>query len=504
MKLVFLLCLILPAATLDSHLSHTRDWHEVTVGRVGERTILGCRRAKEKGGFAVNWMFRSTNDKQWKLVLSATELKEFSGVASKNSMAMNDPDFQESKDFSLSFIPVEGDEGLYSCLVKRQQRKVKERVILLQLLTVTVIPSMPIPQTSTLQLMAEFEPNFALSQVTWISPGGLTLKSEMESGRTIAKLPWVDITDEGVYICNVISRAYSIDSLFKIAVDIAGLQFSQAALYQTPFIIICPALKGDYVYLYWQPPDTAGRNTMTRLFSYNRWRKANVSNMERVQLAGPPYNAEAGSFSFLLNPDLATGGLYMCEVFLDDKAYRWTTTLSVLKVVVKPAASRLNLYCLYSQRSQVYDVRWEHQNTSYKLEMFAVPGKVQISVPLPINPLTAGNYTCTLVLKNRQTVSATHTVALPPKEGASITTPTLPPFLYALLLLPLVAAAVGVLLWRQKHVSNRGIQRSLSVHSGETENVYENPEDIRQAAPPNSVYMDLKPRAEDVYKELER
>lgn len=42
-------------------------------------------------------------------------------------------------------------------------------------------------------------------------------------------------------------------------------------------------------------------------------------------------------------------------------------------------------------------------------------------------------------------------------ESVSVTTPSLLPSLSALLLLvPLVAAAVGVLLWRQKHISDRG------------------------------------------------
>ncbi|MEQ2270423.1 hypothetical protein XENORESO_005691, partial [Xenotaenia resolanae] len=88
----------------------------------------------------------------------------------------------------------------------------------------------------------------------------------------------------------------------------------------------------------------------------------------------------------------------------------------------------------------------------------------------------------------------------------STTTSSLHPSFSALLLLvPVVAAAVGVLLWRQKHISDRGIEQSLSVQSGEAENIYENPEDIRQAPPQGSVYMDLKPRGDnDVYKELER
>lgn len=52
---------------------------------------------------------------------------------------------------------------------------------------------------------------------------------------------------------------------------------------------------------------------------------------KRLQLAGPPYDAESGSFTFLLSPELKDGGLYLCEVFLNDVAYSRSTTLSVLK-----------------------------------------------------------------------------------------------------------------------------------------------------------------------------
>ncbi|KAJ4934332.1 hypothetical protein JOQ06_007130 [Pogonophryne albipinna] len=137
------------------------------------------------------------------------------------------------------------------------------------------------------------------------------------------------------------------------------------------------------------------------------------------------------------------------------------------------------------------------------------PGSISTYLPLPITSDTAGNYTCTIQLEKGQTVSATQAVNLPNEDtkdvSVSVPTPSLPPSLSALLLLvPLVAAAVGVLLWRQKHISDRGIEQSLSVISRETENIYENPEDIRQAPPQGSVYMDLKPRGEDdVYKELE-
>ncbi|KAK3551600.1 hypothetical protein QTP70_019765 [Hemibagrus guttatus] len=49
------------------------------------------------------------------------------------------------------------------------------------------------------------------------------------------------------------------------------------------------------------------------------------------------------------------------------------------------------------------------------------------------------------------------------------------------------------------------MERTLSHYSGEVENIYENPEDVRQSPPQNAVYMDLKLTGEtDVYRELDR
>lgn len=52
---------------------------------------------------------------------------------------------------------------------------------------------------------------------------------------------------------------------------------------------------------------------------------------KKLQMAGLPYNSEAGSFSFLLTPDLKDGGLYVCEVLLNDNIFSQRTSLSVLK-----------------------------------------------------------------------------------------------------------------------------------------------------------------------------
>lgn len=48
-------------------------------------------------------------------------------------------------------------------------------------------------------------------------------------------------------------------------------------------------------------------------------------------MAGPPYNPETGSFSFVLTPDWKDGGLYICEVLLNDNIFSQRTLLTVLK-----------------------------------------------------------------------------------------------------------------------------------------------------------------------------
>ncbi|XP_040900165.1 g6f-like isoform X2 [Toxotes jaculatrix] len=405
--------------------SHLTGWDNVVVAREGMSTTLVCTDTTVRGAVAINWMVKSHDKNDWKLVLSASEGKEFSGGASKASMRLTDPNFQDTGVFSLSFAPNKEDSGLYSCLIKQQEKQLKTRIILLAVLTDPMIAT--------------------------------------------------------------------------------------ATLAQTSFTLTCPGVQGDYVMLYWGSPDN--KKHVKLVHQYDRWRGSTLvtTQSKKLQLAGRPYNAEAGSFSFLLTPGIKDGGLYICEVFLNDNAYSQRTLLSVLKVKTNHSPSKLELSCQYSERSHVQSAIWKYQNKSRRLRMSSSsPGTITITVPLPITSDTAGNYTCTLKLKNGQTIWATQAVTLPPEDGrdesVSVTATSLLPSLSALLLLvPLVAAAVGVLLWRQKHISDRGIEQSLSIQSSEAENIYENPEDIRQTPPQGSVYMDLKPRGEDdVYKELER
>ncbi|XP_051262044.1 g6f-like isoform X1 [Dicentrarchus labrax] len=523
-------------AVYSSHVGVT-DWDDVVVAREGMPTTLVCTDTTVRGDVAINWKVQSLGADEWKLVLSASERKEFSGGASKASMRLIDPNFQDTGVFSLFFLPSMEDSGLYSCLIKQQGRTLKERIILLAILTVTVVPPAPILQHSTLRLIASVTPDFAATKITWAAPGGISMKSEKKPKTgTVAKLPQVQIVDSGAYICMVHPQGNSSSTLFAFNVDVTidddnvasfpnvthasfypkfpvGPLISTATQAQTSFTLTCPVVQGDYVRLYWHPPDNKNQNNMKLVYHYDRWRGSTLltEQSKRLQLAGPPYNAEAGSFSFLLTPGLKDGGLYICDVYLNENAFSQRTLLSVLKVKTSHSSSKMELGCLYSERSQVQSANWKYQNKSRRLKMLSNgPGSISTILPVPITSDTAGNYTCTVQLKNGQTVWAIQAVTLPREVGMnesdSVTTPSLLPSLSALLLLvPLVAAAVCVLLWRQKHISERGIEQSLSVHSGEAENIYENPEDYRQAPPEGSVYMDLKPRGEDdVYKELER
>lgn len=81
-------------------------------------------------------------------------------------------------------------------------------------------------------------------------------------------------------------------------------------------------------------------------------------------------------------------------------------------------SSKLELVCQYSERIQVQSASWKYQNKSRQLHMSSNgPGIITTTVSLPITHDTAGNYTCTLKLKNGQTIWATQVVTLPSEGG---------------------------------------------------------------------------------------
>ncbi|KAG7216952.1 hypothetical protein INR49_001606 [Caranx melampygus] len=468
------------------------EWHDVVVAREGMNTTLVCTDTTVRGAVTINWKVKSHNAREWKLVLTANERKQFSGGALKKSMRLKDSNFKHTGVFSLVLSPTMEDSGLYSCMIQQKEKSPKEKIILLAILTVTVVPPLNIPLQSTLRLIARVNPEFAITKTTWLTPNGIAMESEVvpKTG-TVAKLPWIQATDRGAYICMVHPWGNSSSSIFAFNVNvnvnadkvasftnITHAEIHTATQAQTSFSIACPGVRGDYVRLHWQTPDTK-RPTMKLVRHFDRWRNSNFfgKDSERLKLAGPPYNAEAGSFSFLLMPGIKDGGLYICEVFLNDNAFNQKTLLSVMKVKTSCTPSKVQLSCLYSERSQVQSAKWKHHNMSRQLRMSSnSPGTITTSVPLPITSETAGNYTCTLKLKNGQTIWAA--VTLPPKVS-----PPPPCSLLSLLYYSWCPWLLRLL------VCCYGDRNTFLI-----------------AAPPQgSVYMDLKPRGEDdVYKELER
>lgn len=105
------------------------------VTREGIPTTLICTDTTARGGVTINWKVKTIGADSWKLVLSASKTKELLGSAFKASMRLIDSNSQDTGDFSLFLNPKVEDCGLYSCMVKQQERIVKETVILLAVLT---------------------------------------------------------------------------------------------------------------------------------------------------------------------------------------------------------------------------------------------------------------------------------------------------------------------------------------------------------------------------------
>lgn len=111
------------------------DWSDVVVTMVGREVTLPCVDWPLTGSVSINWKMQSPSVDHWKLVLSANESQQFSGAASKASMRLVDSNFQETGNFSLLFVPKMEDNGRYSCLIIQQQKKLREKIILLAVLT---------------------------------------------------------------------------------------------------------------------------------------------------------------------------------------------------------------------------------------------------------------------------------------------------------------------------------------------------------------------------------
>ncbi|XP_022530044.2 g6f-like [Astyanax mexicanus] len=537
-SLCFVLICVHQGLIFPSGADRVKDWTDVVMVPEGTAVTLRCSDGPAVLSERVTWMMMRPKENRWTSVFSVNTSR---GVTGRLLSKLGDKIIQIFEDVSLQFTASANDGGRYSCLMMQGSETYREKITLLALVKLILAPAPPVPVNSTLRLEAQVSPVFAVAGGTWLSPADVPLLTVAPSpGTLLTKLPWVNHRDNGLYTCSIHISGQSSKSQYNFTMSVKVDEnkvasvpniiydptLSKASLAQSTVTLSCPSIHGDYVRVYWWCADCS-KVLPKKVFQSDRWRNHMISTPKpRLQLQD---NGE--NISFLLRPELDDAGQYQCEVFLNDKVYGQSTTVTVLKGNAKSSSSSLDLTCTYAMRSQVAKVKWIHiQRPNFQLPVRAVIGRLTASVALPVTPKTAGQYACTLQLKSGQTVRYTYNVPLTPTERpccgsdlpAKATTdhsaePPLPPaepsaVLSALSLLlfvvPVVAVAVGMLLWRRGCCSSRqnvDVERTLSHYSGEVENIYENPEDLRQSSPHGAVYMDLKPTGEaDVYKELDR
>lgn len=111
------------------------DWDDVVVTKAGMDVTLQCTDTAVRGPVNVNWKVQLPGTDNWRLVLLASDRTGFSGSSLKSSMQLVDANFRDTGIFSLSLQPEREDGGFYSCLIEQQQKRLKERIILLAILT---------------------------------------------------------------------------------------------------------------------------------------------------------------------------------------------------------------------------------------------------------------------------------------------------------------------------------------------------------------------------------
>ncbi|XP_076135606.1 g6f-like [Alosa pseudoharengus] len=530
------------------------DWDDVVLAERNSSVTLPCRYEPLKKNHIINWMVMPLGTADRVPLLTANHQREFLH-SRKIGLGLANRNYPKTGDLSLRMVATETDVGRYWCLVEQAGKQLKMSVVLLALVDITVVPESPVPEDTTVRLTAQVTPLYAVSIATWLSPAGVALRSERGGvlGGQMTKLPRFNRIHQGIYTYTTRPHGNSRLSTFQFAVSITadmnevakfpnqtfGPLLQLACHSRATVVLECPPVLGDYVLLYWQQADTQG---MRLAYEHDRWRQSSTNHSGlRLQLLGPTPLVEEGhlssnqrernSFFFQLTPEQRDGGVFRCEVFLNDHVHIETTQLSVVHVFAKHSPTELMvLCCLYSEWSQVRRVTWTHQNRTLQWETTS-PGRIRTTVSH--RPDAAGSYTCTIQLENGLNASALYTVTLPPTgdstavytttlpptgDSTAVYTTTLPPTespsgsvhsllpsLSALLLLvPVTTMVAGVFLWqRARSISRRGVEHSS--YCGEVENIYENPEDLRQP-PQGAVYMDLKPTGGDcsVYKELDR
>ncbi|XP_077577240.1 g6f-like isoform X2 [Stigmatopora nigra] len=381
-------------------------------------------------------MVHLSGAEDWKLVLTASDLEEFSGSGAKPSMRLADPNFQDTGNFSLLLQPVWQDSGFYKCFVEQHGKKIMQKIIHLVIAIVSSIPESPIPRKSTLRLFAKIHPEVICEKISWESPNGTSLKTVLKpmSG-FMTKVPQATNDDAGTYkyTIHILGRHNITTFTFPLHIEVNAVSeaffttIEHGPPIHTPIqtgrsvTLACPEIRADYIFLYRKHPKTGN---LKLLYSRDDWKVKTWMDSESLdlKLTKAPSTIYRTMYAFALKPGFKDGGIYICQMLSNDNLFNQRTLLTVLKVIVPVPSSTLHFLLL------------------------------------------------TLLL----------------------------------LVLLVAGTTMAVLLWRQKRISRRAIEQSLSVHSGEMENIYENPEDVRQALPQGSFYMDLKPRHDDVYKELDR
>lgn len=94
---------------------------------------------------------------------------------------------------------------------------------------VTIVPVGSIHLLSTLQLIASVKPDLASTNIIWVAPSGISMKSEkMLNIGTVAKVPQVQKNDGGAYVCMVyLWDSRSILFPFNVEVTVDGEQIEQ-------------------------------------------------------------------------------------------------------------------------------------------------------------------------------------------------------------------------------------------------------------------------------------
>ncbi|XP_035386854.1 g6f-like isoform X2 [Electrophorus electricus] len=496
------------------------DWTDVVMAQAGSAVTLPCLGSTPAQWDS--WMMMSAGESHWTVLLSADASGGPVHGLPRKLIQLGGRMFEITEDASLRFIVTATAGGRYSCSMRVNSRTLEKRIVLLALIDLTITPPPPIKLDGLVRLEAKVFPAYVATRGAWHSPTGARLLTSISSaGIFLTKLPHVAADDQGLYTCSIRVRGQSHKPVYNytlaVAVDVRhvaplpSIKYdsirSAAVLAGSPVELPCPPVLGDYVRLYWWRPDTLQDAQPELAFSFDRWRNRTHQAKPRLQLQGPASPGSTGNISFLLTPALADAGHYQCEVFLDSEAFGQVTALTVLRGHERLSSSSLDLRCEFAERSQVASVGWTHV-PALNLMQTAIIGRVTITVPLPVTPDTAGPYTCTLRLKTGQVVSYQYTLAPPPTEGNSMPEPPilLPSLSLLLFLVPVSAVAVGLLLWRWGRCTfRRNVECTLSHYSGEVENIYEDPEDLRQSTPQSAVYMDLKPTGQtDVYRELDR